>query len=317
MPVVIHLSQKAAPVPNTDNAHVMQSLSIPIAGHQASLNVWAGAPAHLDTTPIHFAHANGFTAGVYRQMLGELSKSRTIYALGHRATWQDARQTPEQSFDWTRAADDLIAGLEHIRTLNPKVRQFIGVGHSLGAVTTLIAAKKRPDLFEKLIVIEPVLLQSASLWMLKMMPFAMRHRYLSLPKMTLRRRDVWDSHERFVDFHAAKSAFGGIDRAVMQDYAEHGLRTRGQDEAFELVFPKAWEAHVFATLPDVWGVVRSLTVPCTCIRGSDSARWVPVRSWDKWQKLRPDYPLLTLENMGHLAPLQQPQAVAQLLSTLL
>ena len=301
----------------------LQQTHIKVAEHLATLNYWDNSESVL--SPIHFAHANGFTAGTYQQMLGFLAQTRSVYALDHRATWPNSPQTPVPKFDWASAADDLIAGLDAIRlhhqrgsvfASNTAPQKFIGVGHSLGAVMTLIAATHRPDLFEKIILIEPVLYPSASLRVLKAVPLALRYRYLKLAKRTLLRRDIWRDHHDFVQYHASKPAFDGISQAVMYDYAQYGLKPH-TDEQMAFVFPKAWEAHVFATIPNVWGYIKKLQVPCTCIRASDSERWVPLKSWDKWQKLRPDLPLLTLQGMGHLAPLQQPEKVADLIQSLL
>ena len=304
------------------SAITMQQKTISIHEHLASLNYWENPQA--SSSPIHFAHANGFTAGTYQQMLGALAQVRSVYALNHRASWATSPNKPAPQFDWGSAADDLIAGLDLIR-LNHQhsdssgqtaPQKFIGIGHSLGAVMTLIAAVRRPDLFEKIILIEPILLPSASLYVLKAMPMALRYRYLNLAKRTLLRRDVWPDHHEFVNYHASKPAFSGVSSSVMYDYAEHGLKPLSE-QAMSFVFPKAWEAHVFATVPNVWGLLTKLTVPCTCIRASDSGRWVPIKSWDKWQKLRPDLPLLTLQDMGHLAPLQQPDVVADFIKNLI
>ena len=299
----------------------LQQSQIEVGEHLGTLNYWNNSQSTL--SPIHFAHANGFTAGTYQQMLGCLAQSRSVYALDHRATWQNSPQTPAPQFDWASAADDLIAGLDIIRERHLHAsgqvgvpEKFIGVGHSLGAVMTLIAATRRPDLFEQIILIEPVLYPSASLHVLKAMPLALRYRYLKLAKRTLLRQDVWRDHHDFVQYHASKPAFDGISQGVMYDYARYGLKPH-TDQSMAFVFPKTWEAHVFATIPNVWGYIKKLKVPCTCIRASDSERWVPLKSWDKWQKIRPDLPLLTLQGMGHLAPLQQPEKVADLIQSLL
>lgn len=301
----------------------IQQEYIDVGEHLGTLNYWTNIQNTL--SPIHFAHANGFTAGTYQQMLRSLAQVRNVYALNHRATWMTSPQKPDPQFDWGSAADDLIAGLDAIRLRNQHKsvsahstapQKFIGIGHSLGAVMTLIAATRRPDLFEKIVLIEPVLYPTASMYVLKMMPLALRYRYLSLAKRTLLRRDVWSNHSDFIEYHASKPAFGGISQGVMYDYAQYGLKPR-TDEDMAFVFPKTWEAHVFATVPNVWGHLKNLRVPCTCIRASDSERWIPPKSWDKWQKLRPDLPLLTLQDMGHLAPLQQPEVVAEFLKNLL
>lgn len=84
---------------------------------------------------IHFSHANGFPAPVYRQLFAELSPDYDMGYLdmiGH-----DPRYPVTDS--WPHLVE------ETLHTLQARYTQpVIGVGHSLGGVITLLAALRRP-----------------------------------------------------------------------------------------------------------------------------------------------------------------------------
>lgn len=301
----------------------MRILSIESGRHLATLDVWDAPQTDLAATPIHFAAGNGFTAGAYRQMLEELTRQSTVYAVNHRAVWTSTQDEPiPRGFSWSDAANDLIATLDslsHIRGTDAQHRRYIGVGHSLGGVMTLLAARKRPDLFEHIVLIDPVMFPTSWVLQTKLMTTSMRQRMLPMVKRTLRRRVVWDNPAAFVAYHMGKHAFHGISQSVMEDYAEHGLYQTDDDKAknvWRLRFPTAWEAHIFGTLPYAWGALKSCRVPCTVIRPLES-HLLPSVVWQKWARLRPDFPIVEMPAVGHLAPLQQPEQTAALIQSMI
>ena len=288
----------------------MRTQTIQIHGHTAPVRIWdVREPQGL--TPIHFAHANGFPAGVYDKLLQPLSEHRTVYALDHRATWDSSPHTPPAQFSWHDAADDIIAAVEQ---LSPS--GAIGVGHSLGAVATLLAAIKRPDLFKQILLIEPVIFPTRMLAQMMFIPKPLYKKVIPIVQKTLQRRDHWSSHEAFVNALSGKSLFKGFSPEVMMDYALHGLREssrrtpRGDAEAYTLAFRKTWEAQVFQTPPYIWRAITRLKVPCVVWRG-ETGDIVPMLSWHKWEKMRPESPVHVLSKLGHMAPLQDPALMAR------
>ena len=280
--------------------------TIQINGLTATLNTWQ--TPHGAQTPLHFAHCNGFPSGSYRQMLSLVAQTRPVFALDHRATWPDA-PAPNSRFTWAKAADDLIAGIEQFAP-----NGVIGVGHSLGGVVTLFAAYRRPDLFQRIVLIEPVMVPIKRALMAAFVPAALKLKHLPLAAQALRRKDVWPSRQAFVDYHASKAAFKNIPLSVMHDYAQYGLRQREDD--FILTFPKVWEAHIFSTPPYIWSAISRLKTPCI-IAKSGGSHWIAPESWAKLARIRPDIEIHTLPNVGHLAPQQAPEQTAQWLMGLL
>jgi len=105
-----------------------------------------------DRSPMHFSGANGFPVGCYNTLLNALSQRYSITSLWHKGLWPNIGD-PESSLSWDDYADDLIS---HIKSQHKQ--PIIGVGHSMGANITMIAAAKAPKLFSKLVLVEPVIL---------------------------------------------------------------------------------------------------------------------------------------------------------------
>ena len=288
----------------------MNTQLIRIDGHNAPVHVWP-AQHSTDLTPLHFAHANGFPAGSYDKLLQLLSKERTVYAMDHRATWDSSPYQPPSQFTWHHAADDLIAAIEQVAPSG-----VMGVGHSLGAVATLLAAIKRPDLFKQILLIEPVMFPTRMFVLFSGLPKPLRAKAFKLVQRTLQRREHWATSDEFTQALSGKSLFKGFSSEVFADYATHGLRKSSKraahtasSEALTLNFRKTWEAQVFLTPPYVWQKIKRLQVPCVIWRG-ETGDVVPMDAWQKWEKIRPESPVRVLHKLGHMAPLQDPVLMA-------
>ena len=89
---------------------------------------------------LHFAHGNGFPPGTYRKLISELGKSHHVVSMSARPLWSDSK--PQVLRDWSVFAEDLRAELGR-----RGLRGIVGVGHSLGAVTSLLAEASASVIF--------------------------------------------------------------------------------------------------------------------------------------------------------------------------
>ncbi len=259
-----------------------------------------------DGPRLHFYHANGYPFGTYRQMLNKLAIKFNVFGLGLRATWKNIGH-PSNKITWMTYADDLITFLDS--TNSPPV---IGVGHSIGAVSTMLAASKRPDLFSKLILIDPVFLPTRLWTIYKLAPIKIKQRHPFISK-TLTRPEIWRSSEECIDFHRQKKAFSRFPEKALADFGTYGL-IHNKDNNFKLAFPKDWEAHIYCTIPYVWSKLRSVQVPILGIKGELSDT-LSIAAWNKWKRLRPEDTFVELPNSGHLVPLEAPEETAKAIIT--
>ena len=254
---------------------------------------------------IHLAHANGFPPGAYRPLAESLMARYQVVALPARPLWPGSR--PESAPAWHPMADDLVDGLDRLG-----LRGVIGVGHSLGGVLTLIGAVRRPDLFRAVVLIDPVILPPAWLWVVRALRLLRLERRLPLVQGALHRRRTWPSRRACYEQYRTKPFFATWPDGSLWAYVEAGTRER-PDGQVELVYPPEWEAHIFTTTPiDVWQYVPRLRVPALVVRGERSATFRPA-SMARMERLLPAARFAVVAEAGHLVPMERPIQVAQLI----
>jgi pimeloyl-ACP methyl ester carboxylesterase len=259
---------------------------------------------------VHLAHANGFPPGTYRPLAEALTDRYHVVALPSRPLWPDSQ--PESAPDWHPLADDLILGLDGLGlsttlsgTLDRSKGGIVGVGHSMGGVLTLWAAVGRPDLFRAVVLIDPVILPPARLWMVRLMRWLRLQQRLPLVRGAVRRRRTWPSRQACYEHYRGKPLFAAWPDASLRAYVEAGTRER-TDSGVGLVYPPEWEAHIFATPPtDVWRAVPRLQIPALVMRGEWSNTFRP-ESHARMERLLPQARFFVVPGAGHLVPMERP-----------
>lgn len=248
---------------------------------------------------IHFAHANAYPPRSYRLFMEALQPHYRVIGLEQRPLWPDG--DPITLTSWQLFADDLIRffdqqGLENV----------IGVGHSLGAVATLLAARKRPSLFRALVLIEPVFLPPHILEMASANPAATAH--LPLVVGARRRRQQWASRQEAFDRWRRKPVFQRWSDEALWDYVNHGIKEDG--DLVILTFPREWEAQIYATPPiTVWEDITHITHATLAIRAAETDTILP-EPWQLWQDRQPDATFIQIPAAGHMVTMEHPQTLA-------
>jgi pimeloyl-ACP methyl ester carboxylesterase len=211
-----------------------------------------------------FSHANGFPAGTYQQ----------LFTLWRAAGWRvlaidkfghDPRYPV--SSNWPRLRDQL---LDFIAAQAPQGAYL--VGHSLGGLLSLLAAARRPDLAQGLVMLDsPVITgwRAHSVQMLKASRLIGR---VSPGKLSRTRRQSWPSRQALSAHYGAKALFARWAPGVLDDYIDAGTEQRGDQTV--LAFDRAVETHIYNTLPHHLGALlhkHPLRCPVGFIAGTRSA----------------------------------------------
>jgi pimeloyl-ACP methyl ester carboxylesterase len=198
-----------------------------------------------------FSHANGFPAGTYRQLFQAWRAAgwrvKAVEQFGHDPAY------PVTS-NWPRLRDQLIDFIE-AEAGGPSWL----VGHSLGGLLSLLAACRRPDLVQGLVLLDsPVFTgwRAHSVRMLKLSGLIPR---LSPGKVSRTRRQEWPSRQAALEHFRAKAAFARWAPQVLADYIAAGTRRAGGRTV--LAFDRAVETHIYNTLPHHLGALMQRHPP--------------------------------------------------------
>lgn len=261
---------------------------------------------HVDfggTGPVlHFAHANGFPPLSYQQFLQPFLKKYQITASTFRPLW--GNQEPESLHSWEMLADDMIRFLEE-----RKLKNIVGMGHSLGGVCSLIAAMKRPDLFSKLILLDPVIFDAPIFYLLKYLPFSIRKKIVPPAKISINRRDRWNSKEEVYEWWRKKRVFERIPDTVLQDIIEQAIVPDGKGK-MTLSYSKYWETQVYITVPLIFKKIKKIKTPLIVLKGEDT-NVITAKVWESWKRAQPQNHFITFPETGHLLPFERPEELAE------
>jgi len=284
----------------------------PTEPSESFLNTPDGRIHYLDWggtgRPVHLLHANGFCAGTYSPFVRHLREDLHIIASDVRGHGGSDSFNLKRVYDWHIFADDLKMLIE--QTMSPPI---VGMGHSLGAVTTYIAAAKYPRLFSAVILIDPSILPRRRLWLmaaLKMIGIAGNQR---LARAARRRRKIFQGkNEALQRFIAGRGIFKSWSQEFVEAYLECGLLEKDSETAVLKCDPEL-EAQIFEAVPlDVWHYAEKIACPVLAIRGESSDVFT-AGSAERLKRLISDYELATIPNAGHFVPMGQPEACAEVI----
>lgn len=213
-----------------------------------------------------FLHGNGFCGPVYLPMLKELHKDFDLLMLdipGHGVSDSIA-------VDWNQAAELVHQAM--IRQLDALAPQTIyGLGHSLGAVLTLLSAHRHPDTFKSIVLLDPVLFPQRMLLLMRAAKLLKLTQLVHpLVRPTLKRRRQWQSANAARDYLSGRKIFHGWTHEALQAFIDFALQS-DDSGGVELRCHPNTEAHYFATLPQgLWKALRGVTCNTTCIMGEDT-----------------------------------------------
>lgn len=255
---------------------------------------------------LHFAHPNAYTPACFRQFLAPFTERYRVLAMEQRPLWPQAQ--PESLPDWRVLADDLIDFFDQ-----QGLHQVIGLGHSLGAVVTTVAAAKRPDLFRQLVLIDPVFMMPAMLAAIAQIPGGVKE--FPLLAAARNRRYQWPDLQTAFLHYRQKPVFARFSDEVLWDYVNESFALNG-DGLFTLLFPREWEEHLYGQMMGhgglVWEYLPQVTQPTLAVRAAETDTLHP-EAWARWQQIQPEATFVEVTEVGHMLMMERPLPVATLI----
>jgi lipase len=267
---------------------------VTVDGLRIAIWQWPG-----EGPPLLFAHATGFHARCWDQVIRDLPGRRAI-AIDLRGHGRSDK--PEPPYHWSAFGREVAAVAEQL-----ELRDAIGIGHSMGGHSIVEAAAMRPDTFRSLLLIDPTIFEAA---------------YYGQPRrhdasFILRRRNVWKSWEEMFERFRNRPPFAHWRPEVLRDYCEFGVLPQGEE--YVLACPPHVEAAIYAASNEpesnLYPVIPNIRQPVTVVRGGHPWK---LDSFDLNASptalgLAAHFPNgrdVLLEGRNHYIPMETPELVA-------
>ncbi|NUU01833.1 alpha/beta fold hydrolase [Herbaspirillum robiniae] len=249
---------------------------------------------------LHFAHANSYPAGTYGMFFEQLRRHYDVRALAMHA------HNPRYPVDdgWRKLTRELVEELE--KSYREPV---ILVGHSMGGILSLMAARKRPDLARCVVLLDSPVVAGWRAQLLRAAKF-LRYESKRSPAMaSVKRRNAWPDMEAAYQHYAAKAMFAAWPQRVLRDYVEHGIEPH-EEGGVRLRFTREAETAVYRTIPHHLGCLtrRPYPVPIGFVGGTDSVE-CRLAGLDATRRLVGTH--FRQIPGGHLFPMESPAAAAE------
>ena len=251
-------------------------------------------------------HANGFCAALWIPVVESLRDRFHVVAMDARGHGDSAMPpegaTPE-SFSWSLMADDLRQVAEILLAESGQSQIALGLAHSFGGTLTLAAESRRPGLFDKLVLVDPVVPPPS--WLSQ----ARSGNESDLVQRARRRRDRWASRDEARELLAEKALFADWTSRAFEIYVQEGLRDT-PDGGVELKCAREVEATIFSNsfsldLETIFPAVAAQTRLLWAARGN-----FPLEIFQDVCSRLPRGELVELD-AGHLIPMEKPEWVVE------
>jgi pimeloyl-ACP methyl ester carboxylesterase len=273
-------------------------LRFPERGVEIALVDWGGSgPLAL------FHHANGFCAATLDLVARRLRRHFRVIGMDARGHGDSSRPPGPEAFQWREFGADLAA-VARVVAAEAGGRIALGLGHSFGGTSMLLAASHEPDLFERLVLVDPVLHapRAAESWDPERLA-----RASSLVERASRRRTVFPDRAAARENWRDKDLFADWDPRAFDLYLDEGMIDRA-DGQVELKCAPETEAAVYAAGPasDVWDRAEKLAVPTLLLwaRHGDFPRVLFETYASRMLNAR-----IQDVDAGHLVPMERPEVV--------
>ena len=252
---------------------------------------------------IHIAPANGFPPATYLPLFEGLRERHRIVCLPPRALWPGIGDPPAAAGSWESLADDFVAGWQ-AHGLAP----VIAVGHSFGAVASMLASIKARHLVRALVMLDPTIYTPKLMAQVSASKKAHGEVRFQLVDTAMRRRGIFETRESAFAYWRKRRFFADWADDALWRYTDAMLRPGPEGRGFTLEWPAAWEAWYYRSFyPETWKDIPQLDpeLPLLVVRGADSDTFT-AESAALVREALPRATHISVPGCGHLFPQSHP-----------
>jgi lipase len=283
--------------------HLIDTGDLRIAAFEWGAELRGEAPA------IVLAHATGFHARCWDETIRRLG-DRHVIAIDQRGHGRSDRKAFST---WTDFSRDLVGVLEALG-----ISDAIGVGHSMGGHATVGAAANTPALFERLVLIDPVILAPDFYASDEKIPGSRGEQ----EHPTARRRDRFASAEEMIERFESRRPFSLFTRQALHDYCKYGLLPAADGSGMQLACAPEFEASIYVSARSARTILEDaerVQVPVTLVRAmeprtpEDFFNFEYSPTWPELASRFPDARDLYIPELTHFIPMQDPERSARII----
>ncbi|MNG84020.1 Alpha/beta hydrolase family protein [compost metagenome] len=254
---------------------------------------------------LHFLHGNGFCSLVYQPMLMRLGE--------HFDLWLSDVQGHGDSDHgglfrgWNRTAALAVEAFEAGRGEYADVPRY-ALGHSFGGVLTGLVLASEPRLFERAVLLDPVLFSRRMIGVMGAAALVGLHRRHALAVKAANRRSHWPDREAALASLHGRGIFKGWHDAALHAYVEHAIGDSG--EGVVLKCRPSREVEIFSSFPArMWSHLGAIRTPTLVLYGEQTYPFVP-HSVSRLAALNPSVTARQVAG-GHCFMQEHPVAAAE------
>lgn len=250
--------------------------------------------------PVLLSHATGFHAHCFEPMAAVLSPTHRCMGLDHRG-YGDSENIDPAGVEWMPYGNDALAAARHLSAASGGA-PVVGVGHSMGGASLLMAALREPQLFRALFVFEPIVFPP---------PVDDGPRPASpLPAGARKRRAVFASFDEALENFTAKPPMSSFHPVARAAYVRHGFAPL-PDGSVTLKCLPDHEARTYETgaTSGMFDRLPEVATPTWVMAGAP-APYQPSSFAATVAERLPDSTYVQWDEMGHFGPLEHPETIA-------
>jgi pimeloyl-ACP methyl ester carboxylesterase len=254
---------------------------------------------------LHFLHGNGYCGRVYQPLLEHLAEDFDLWLCdvqGHGDSDHGGR-----FHGWNRSAELALEAFAEGRARFAEAPVF-ALGHSFGGVLSSLMLAQQPQLFQRAVLLDPVLFSPAMIGVMALSDVVGLGRLNTLASKARKRRRQWpDRDAAYASLHG-RGMFRGWTEAAFVAYIEHALGDT--EQGVQLKCRPSREADIFGSYPKrLWPSLAKVVTPTEVIYGQRSYPFV-AKSVARWCASNPHVRAQVVDG-GHCFMQEQPTATAE------
>ncbi|MFZ2289987.1 MAG: alpha/beta hydrolase [Halopseudomonas yangmingensis] len=212
---------------------------------------------------LHFLHGNGFCTRTYEPLLAQLAEHFDLWLCdlqGHGESDHGGNFV-----GWNRNAELVVEAFEAGRGIFGEVPR-LALGHSFGGVLTCLIMAEHPQLFERAVLLDPVLFPQSMIQLRRSMSL-LGFRRNPMAEGARARRHHWPDRQAAHGALHGRGIFRGWDEVAFAAHIEHALKDH-YEQGVELKCRPTREAEVFDSMPErLWWSLKRIQTPTLLLHG--------------------------------------------------